>query len=288
MNILVTGAYGQLGSELRELALDVKDHGFIFVDSKECDITDKEVIKTWILQNQVNAIINCAAYTAVDLAEDHEKKARAINVQGVRNLVELAEENDLRLIHISTDYVFDGTYRLPISEEAVVNPIGVYGRTKAEGEKFVIQSPADAIVIRTSWVFSSYGKNFLKTILRLLSEKNEISVVADQFGSPTYAHDLANLCFRIITQKDPIASKGKVYHYCNEGITNWHQFATEIAQLSGKTEVTINAITTDQFPTKAKRPAYSVLCTEKIRNDFNITIRNWKEALNDCIKKLNS
>lgn len=286
MNILVTGSYGQLGSEIRELAPSYSNHQFVFVDSKECDITQKSEIEKWIEINEINGIINCAAYTAVDLAEDEASKAKAVNADAVRNLVEIAEEHELRLIHVSTDYVFDGTARLPIEVDATINPIGVYGKTKAEGEKYVLQSLGDAIVIRTSWVFSSYGKNFVKTILRLINEKPEIGVVADQFGSPTYAHDLASACIKIMTQSEPIRSKGSIYHYCNEGAINWYQFAKEIATLSGKKDYPINAITTDDFPTKAKRPVYSVLSTDRIKADFGLTIRNWKEALKECISKI--
>ncbi|TNE75359.1 MAG: dTDP-4-dehydrorhamnose reductase [Bacteroidetes bacterium] len=286
MNILVTGSYGQLGSEIRDLADKFIEHQFVFVDSKECDITNKELIKEWVSTNEIDAIINCAAYTAVDLAEDEPKKARLVNVDGVRNLVEVSEEFDLKLIHISTDYVFDGSARIPISEEAMVNPIGVYGKTKAEGEKFVIMTPADAIVIRTSWVYSSYGKNFVKTILRLMEEKPELNIVSDQFGSPTYARDLAHACVKIILKGSRISEKGRVYHYCNEGVINWYQFAKAIAELSGNVDFPIHAITTDQFPTKAKRPVYSALSNEKIRTDFDISIRDWKEALTECLKRI--
>ncbi len=286
MNILVTGSYGQLGSEIRDLAPDYELHQFVFVDSKECDITQKAEIEKWISVNEINGIINCAAYTAVDLAEDEAAKAKAINTEGVRNLVEVAEEHALRLIHISTDYVFDGTARLPIEVDAKINPIGVYGKTKAEGEKYIFQTPADAIVIRTSWVYSSFGKNFVKTILRLIDERPEIGVVSDQFGSPTYARDLASVCIRIMTQPDPVSSKGRTYHYCNEGVISWHQFAEEIVKLSGKENYPVNAITTADFPTKAKRPVYSALSTTRIKDDFNISIRNWKEALKECLIKI--
>lgn len=282
MKILVTGASGQVGSELREVSVRFNEHEFVFADSDSCDITDKSKVDALVANEKIDAIINCAAYTAVDAAEDNEKIARKVNAEGVRNLVEAAEANGIRLIHISTDYVFDGTSRKPYEESDPVNPMGVYGRTKAEGEKYVINSFGDAIVVRTSWVFSSFGSNFVKTILRLMSERSELKVVSDQFGCPTYARDLAHICLHLATQEKPVSSLGKVYHYTNSGPTNWFDFAKAIASLSGKPEFAIHPIPTSEFPTKAKRPFYSVLATDKIRKDFSITIRDWHEALAEC------
>jgi len=286
MKILLTGASGQLGSEIQELSKHHTNHEFYFANSKECDITDKKEIEKIVESESISVIINCAAYTAVDNAEEHEKRARAVNTEGVRNLVEVAEEKGIRLIHISTDYVFDGSSRIPYDENAAINPIGVYGRTKAEGEKYILNALTDAIVIRTSWVFSAYGSNFVKTMIRLMNEKDELKIVSDQFGSPTYARDLAHLCLLLATNEKPISQKGKIYHFCNSGITNWFEFAQEIATLTGKSNFNLKAIPTSEYPTKAQRPVYSVLATEKIRADFSITIRSWKEALSDCIRQI--
>lgn len=282
MNILVTGANGQLGSEIRGLAEHIREHNFVFVSSAECDICNQIEIEKHVTKNEINGIINCAAYTAVDLAEDEPDQAFAINSRAVGNLVAIVEKFQLRLIHISTDYVFDGNFSSPIQVDEKKNPLGVYGKSKSDGEEKIIASTSDSIVIRTSWVYSNFGKNFVKTMLRLMSERDEISVVGDQVGSPTYAKDLAQACIEIITQQDKISAKSRIYHFSNSGIISWYEFAMGIAEVASKS-VRVRKIRTEDYPTKAIRPAYSALNTEIISRDFGIQVRDWKSALNDCL-----
>jgi len=287
MNILVTGAKGQLGSEIRALSELHSEHHFVFVSSEECDIRDSGAIKNQIEVNSIDAIINCAAYTAVDLAEDNPKEAFDVNALAVRNLATLAEKYDLRLVHISTDYVFDGKFTSPIHADEKKNPLGVYGNSKAEGEDYILDSTSDSIIIRTSWVYSAFGKNFVKTMLRLMTERDEISVVGDQLGSPTYANDLAHACIQIITQKKPISSRSRIYHFSNSGIISWYEFAQAIAEISSS-PVTIHKVKTEDYPTRAVRPSYSALSTDGIQRDFGIQIRDWRSALDTCLERIKS
>lgn len=287
MNILVTGAKGQLGREIQVLTELYSEHHFVFVSSAECDIRDLSAIENQIEINSIDAIINCAAYTAVDLAEDNPKEAFDVNALAVKNLATLAEKHDLRLIHISTDYVFDGKFTSPIHEDEKKNPLGVYGKSKAEGEDFILNSTSDSIIIRTSWVYSAFGKNFVKTMLRLMTERDEISVVGDQLGSPTYAKDLAEACIQIISQKEPISSRSRIYHFSNSGIISWYEFAQAIAEISSF-PVTIHMINTEDYPTRAVRPLYSALSTEGIQRDFGIQIRDWRLALEACLEEIKS
>ena len=285
MKVLITGSNGQLGSEILQL-VDKYDHfEFIFKDLPDLDISNEASVNNFILENNINTVVNCAAYTAVDSAEDNIETANRVNTIGVYNLVNALEKVNGKLIHISTDYVFDGNQSFPYKESDSVSPIGVYGKTKRDGELFVINSSIDSILIRTSWLYSSYGNNFVKTMLRLGNEKDSLNVISDQIGSPTYARDLAKTCFEILSSTGRIDEKGKVYHYSNEGVASWYDFAISIMELAGS-NCEIKAIQTKDYPTRAKRPNYSVLNKTKIKKDFKIKIPHWRMSLRDCISKL--
>lgn len=284
MNILVTGKNGQLGSEIKELSIK-SNHNFIFLGSKECDITNLESLRLITEEFEINSIINCAAYTAVDNAEDESENAFLVNETGVKNINIVAIEKGIKYIHISTDYVFDGTANIPYSETDKVSPIGIYGNSKRKGEEIVINSISDAIVIRTSWLYSSFGNNFVKTMLRLGADRNELNVVADQVGSPTYARDLAAACIHILETTTEISRNGRVYHYANHGVTSWAEFAQEIFDLKN-INCKVNHITSDEYPTKAERPKYSVLNANKIEKDFGVNNQNWKGSLSFCLGRI--
>lgn len=285
MNVLVTGANGQLGSEIKDLVANYSKLEFKFKDLPELDICDAKSLNLFIKVHNINAVINCAAYTEVDNAEENFEISKQVNSVGVKNLVNALEKVNGKLIHISTDYVFDGTNSEPYNELDHVNPLGVYGKTKRDGELFVINSSIDSIVIRTSWLYSSFGNNFLKTMYRLGNEKNTLSVISDQIGTPTYARDLAKICLNIISNSERISNNGKVYHYSNEGVASWYDFAKTIMELSGS-KCKVEAIKTIDYQTSAKRPKYSVFDKTKIKNDFKIEIPYWKDSLKECIFKL--
>ena len=252
------------------------------------DICNEDAVNTFITINGIEAIINCAAYTAVDKAEGDAQNARKVNAKGVLNLVKAMEYVNGKMIHISTDYVFDGTKYLPYDEEDTVSPIGVYGKTKREGELAVINSSLEGIVIRTSWLYSAYGNNFVKTMIRLGSEKEKLNVIFDQIGSPTYAGDLANTCLVILSnEQNRIDKAGKVYHFSNEGVASWYDFATAVMKIN-KLDCEVLPLETKDYPTLAKRPHYSVLNKTKIKKNFKITIPYWRDSLEKCIQKLNS
>lgn len=284
MNILVTGANGQLGSEIRELATEYPGYNFVFTDVHNLDLTDHEAVKEFIESRNFDVIINCAAYTAVDKAESDETLCRAINHLAVKTLAEMAKAHEIKLIHISTDYVFDGTKDTPYTEEDKPNPQSVYGHTKLKGE-LVMQTinPANSIIIRTSWVYSGYGKNFVKTMLRLGQERNELNVVNDQIGSPTYANDLAQVILDILPKINNDAVE--VYHYSNLGSCSWYEFAKAIFEIR-KMDVKVNPITTEQYPTAAKRPGYSVMDTKRIESVYGVRKRSWEQSLNTCLKRI--
>jgi dTDP-4-dehydrorhamnose reductase len=287
MRVLITGSNGQLGSEIKELAIKYKKIDFIFKDLPELDICNFEALQAFILDNNINAVINCAAYTAVDKAEEDAEIAEQVNSKGVINLVNALQTVNGKLIHISTDYVFDGDHFLPYKETDPVNPIGVYGETKRAGELAVINSDMDSIVIRTSWLYSSYGNNFVKTMLRLGNEKENLGVIFDQVGTPTYARDLAKTCLDILCGDSSvdISKNGNLYHYSNEGVTSWYDFAISIMELGGL-DCKVKPIQTKDYPTLAKRPHYSVLNKSKIKADFKIEIPYWIDSLKDCIEKI--
>jgi dTDP-4-dehydrorhamnose reductase len=289
MNILVTGSNGQLGSEIKDLVTNYKDFNFFFMDLPELNICNADALDIFILNKKINAVINCAAYTAVDQAEEDVVIAEQVNAKGVLNLVNALEKVDGKLIHFSTDYVFDGNNFLPYKESDPVSPIGVYGKTKRAGELFVISSDIDSIVIRTSWLYSAFGNNFVKTMLKLGRERDELCVIFDQVGTPTNASDLAKTCLDILaySKETNINSKGNLYHYSNEGVTSWYDFATAIMKIN-KLDCEVLPIETKDYPTLAQRPHYSVLNKTKIKKDFNVTIPYWRDSLVKCIKKLNS
>ena len=287
MNILITGSNGQLGSEIRELSASYKAVNFIFKDLPDLDICNFDEFQNFIIKNNITAVINCAAYTAVDKAEEDEVIAKKVNAEGVSNIVKALQKVNGKLIHISTDYVFNGDHFLPYKESNPVSPIGVYGETKREGELAVINSTLEAIVIRTSWLYSSFGNNFVKTMLRLGAEKEQLGVIFDQVGTPTYARDLAKTCLEILCEDSSvdISENGSIYHYSNEGIASWYDFAISIMELGGK-NCKVNPIQTKDYPTLAKRPQYSVLNKSKIKTDFKIEIPYWRDSLKECIEKI--
>jgi dTDP-4-dehydrorhamnose reductase len=287
MRVLITGSNGQLGSEIKELATNYKKLDFIFKDLPELDICNFKALQAFIIDHNINAVINCAAYTAVDKAEEESIIATKVNYEGVLNIVNALAKVNGKLIHISTDYVFDGDHFLPYKESDPVSPIGVYGETKRAGELAVINSAIDSIVIRTSWLYSSYGNNFVKTMLRLGKEKENLGVIFDQVGTPTYARDLAKTCLDILCEDSSvdISKNGSLYHYSNEGLTSWYDFAISIMEL-GVVNCKVNPIQTKDYPTLAKRPQFSVLNKSKIKIDFKIEIPYWRDSLKDCIAKI--
>ena len=282
-NILVTGSKGQLGSEIKALSSNYP-YNFFFTDKEALDITKQESIKNFIKNNNINTIINCAAYTAVDRAESEIELANEINHLAVNYLAQISKEQNIKLIHISTDYVFDGKNFKPYIERDSTNPQGIYGQTKLDGEKALQNiNPKNSIIIRTSWVYSSFGSNFVKTMLRLGKEKENLGVIFDQVGTPTYAKDLAQTILDILSQIEN--NRVEIYNYSNEGVLSWYDFAKEIMKIS-KIECNIYPIETKEYPTPAKRPHYSLLNKSKIKSTFNINIPYWKDGLDDCLKRL--
>lgn len=283
MNILVTGANGQLGRHMRLLAPQ-SAHRWLFTDVEELDITSREAVSEYVTQNDVNMIVNCAAYTNVDKAESDEATALRINGEAVGYMAEAMNAVGGTLIHFSTDYVFGGTmYNTPCNEEMEANPTGAYGRTKLAGEKAA--SACKHLIFRTSWLYSEYGKNFLLTMLHLTAEKPQLSVVFDQVGTPTYAGDLAKSVFTIIESGDYMRNEG-IYNYANEGVCSWYDFAMEIARQSGHTACHIMPCHSDEYPSPVKRPAYSVLDKTKFKKTFNQEIPHWTEALTRCMSNI--
>jgi dTDP-4-dehydrorhamnose reductase len=282
--ILVTGANGQLGNELQVLARDFADYQFLFVTKEHLNIEDTASIKKYFSDHSINFCINCAAYTAVDKAEAEPENAFLINATAVANLAKICNEYNAQLIHISTDYVFDGIANQPYKETDKTNPVSVYGKSKLHGEELAIKNCPSTIIIRTAWLYSSFKNNFVKTMLRLMQEKESINVVNDQFGCPTYAADLAAAIVQIITSNQSNKTPG-IYNYSNAGIANWYQFAVAIKKITGS-NCSVNPITTAQYPAAAKRPAYSVLNTSKIKETFELLIPGWESSLQKCLALL--
>ncbi len=282
MNILVTGCNGQLGTELQKIAN--AEHQWFFTDVDTLDICDKTAVERCFADNNIDACINCAAYTAVDKAEDEPELAERINAYAPKVLAETCLKHNALLVHISTDYVFGGDAHEPYKVNAPINPQSVYGKTKADGEKHIIESGCNYMIVRTAWLYSSFGKNFVKTMLMLGDTKYEINVVADQKGCPTWAHDLAVALVALLNRngKDEVH---ETFHFTNEGQITWFDFATAIMEIGGKT-CKVNPITTDQYPTKAKRPAYSVLDLSKIKEYAGIEIPDWRDSLVKCMNEL--
>lgn len=286
INILVTGGNGQLGSELQRLAPKTnKKFKFIFTDVAELDITNSSAVNEFVKENEIKYIINCAAYTAVDRAEDDIDLCYKINRDAVKNLGEAANANGAKVIHISTDYVFDGTNSRAYTEDEAVCPQSVYGKSKAEGEAILMESCPESIIIRTAWLYSIYGNNFVKTMMRLGREKDTLNVVGDQTGTPTNARDLAQAIVAIIDFCERIEFKAGIYHFSNEGVTTWYAFTKEIHRLKD-IQCDVRPITTEEYPTKAKRPQYSVLNKLKIKDTFNLSILPWETSLKECLLEI--
>lgn len=284
MNILVTGANGQLGSELRRLG-QVSPNTYVCTDVAELDITDADAVRRMAKQADAEVIVNCAAYTDVERAEENFASADLLNRTAAGNLAEAARITGATLFHISTDYVFDGNRNTPYTEEDPTDPVGVYGRTKLAGEQAIMNSGCRNLIIRTSWLYSVYGKNFLKTMLRLTAEKETVNVVFDQIGTPTYAADLALTIFSII-EAQRYAGREGIYHFSNEGVCSWYDFAVEIAAEAGYTRCRINPCHSSEFPSKVHRPAYSVLDKTKLKETFGIEIPHWRESMKECIERI--
>lgn len=284
LNLLVTGANGQLGSEIR-LRSTASRHNWLFNDVAELDITDPQAVRRCVNDNRIDVIVNCAAYTNVDRAEDDEAAADRINRLAPAHLAAAAREAGATLIHVSTDYVFGGDAHLPYTEEQPTSPLGVYGRTKLAGERAVQESGCNYLIFRTAWLYSPFGNNFVKTMLRLTAERETLDVVFDQVGTPTYAGDLADVICGIV-EAERHRDKGGVYHFTDEGVCSWYDFAVEIARLAGNTGCDIRPCHSSEFPSKVRRPAFSVLDKTKVRQTFSLRIPHWRESLVDCIEKL--
>ena len=284
MNILVTGANGQLGSEMRRLGA-VSPNNYIFTDVEQLDITNADAVMYVAKHYSIDAIINCAAYTNVDKAESDADAAELINATAVENLARAMKEVDGTLFHISTDYVFGCEGNTPRTEDMPLSPLGVYGRTKLQGEQAIADSGCKALIFRTSWLYSEFGNNFLKTMMRLTAEKETLNVVFDQVGTPTYAGDLALAIFSIIEAGVYPGNEG-VYHFSNEGVCSWYDFAVEIANAVGNTSCRISPCHSSEFPSPVTRPSYSVLDKTKIKKTFDIDIPYWKESMEYCIKRI--
>ena len=283
--ILVTGANGQLGSELKDI-LGANNEQVLYTDVAQLDITKLDLVRAFIKEHKVTDIINCAAYTAVDKAETDQDIAYMVNCIAPKNLATVAAEENCRLIHVSTDYVFSGEACTPYVESDPTSPLGVYGRTKLAGEEAVTDSGCDSVIIRTSWLYSAYGNNFVKTMMRLGKERDQLNVVFDQVGTPTYAGDLAAAIVKLIQSVELVDVSG-LYHFSNEGVCSWYDFAQEIMDQEN-IACNVQPILSSQYPTPVRRPSFSVLDKAKIKKDFNITIPYWKHSLIMCLRKLNS
>ncbi len=293
MNILVTGANGQLGNCIRNAVKNNSENGklktgneYIFTDVAELDITNPEAVRKAVKDNDLKVIVNCAAYTNVDKAESDAEFAEVLNAQAVRNLADAVKANDGTLIHVSTDYVFGGSLgNTPRTETEPANPTGVYGLTKLHGEQQIEESRVKALIFRTAWLYSEYGKNFVKTMLNLTATKPELKVVFDQVGTPTYAQDLADAIFEIIESGKLDGNEG-IYHYSNEGVCSWYDFTKMIADIAGNDGCNIQPCHSDEFPSPVTRPSYSVLDKTKVKDTFGITVPYWTDSLKKCIKNL--
>lgn len=286
MKIVVTGANGQLGRSIRQLSVEHHELDFIFTDIDSLDIGNRDAVLAFAETHPVDFIVNCAAYTAVDKAEEEEEQCRRINTDAVAYLGEAAQHIGARILHVSTDYVFGGDSYMPYQENDPVSPTSVYGRTKLAGEKALSAVCPDAIIVRTAWLYSEYGHNFMKTMLRLGAERPEIRVVNDQIGSPTYAGDLAEAILSLLEKERQGEQNSGIYHYTNEGVCSWYDFAHSIIRIAGLPAKVI-PIPTREYPTAAKRPAYSVLSKEKIKREYHWVIPHWEDSLRKCLANMN-
>ena len=281
-NILITGANGQLGNEIRVASGQFPQFRFFFTDVTELDICNREAVHAYMAENHMDGIVNCAAYTAVDKAEDDAETCYRINRDAVKNLAEAAREYKLDIIHVSTDYVYDGKNYLPYTEVMPVNPSSVYGKSKLEGERILMEICPEAVIVRTSWLYSSFGNNFVKTMLRLGQERDKLNVIFDQVGTPTYAADLAVALLSILAAGKPAAG---IYHYSNEGVCSWYDFTRSIHRLAG-ISCDLVPIESKEYPVRTPRPHFSVLNKAKIKQTYGIEIPHWEDSLEKCIRLL--
>lgn len=282
--ILVTGSNGQLGSEIKNHFKDFESN-FFYTDKAELDILNFKLVEAFVINNKINIILNCAAYTEVDLAETNKNLAYKVNYEAVKNFVDICIRHSCKLIQISTDFVFNKGYDSPINEEQKTSPISVYAKSKEKAEKLILNSNIDCVIIRTSWLYSKFGNNFVKTIIRVANEKQSINVVNNQLGSPTYAKDLAKVCI-IFLKTEALNIKGiNLYHFTNKGVCSWYDFAKEIVFLL-KIKCNVSAVLSNEYKTLAIRPSYSKLDTSKIEKKLKININHWKESLNNCLIEL--
>lgn len=282
MKILVTGANGQLGQELRPLLEKDFPGMALFTDVDTLDLTDAKEVEAYVLNHDITHVVNCAAYTAVDRAEEEKMQCARINADAVKNLANAVNAAGARIIHISTDYVFDGTNHRPYRESDKVNPISQYGTTKRKGETYLLALVPEAIIIRTAWLYSPFGNNFVKTMLRLAESRDEVRVVCDQIGTPTYAHDLAAAIVKILHSHQWVPG---IYHFSDEGAASWYDFAKSIFRIAGK-QVTVTPIPTEDYPTPACRPYYSILDKARIKATYGVKIPHWEESLSHCMQRL--
>ena len=285
MKILVTGANGQLGRELRNVLESEIPGKTIYTDIAELDLTDAKGVDDFFKKNDISHVVNCAAYTAVDKAEEEKLECAAININAVKNLANAADAIGAKIIHISTDYVFDGTAHRPYKESDKVNPISQYGTTKRKGETALLALAPESIIIRTSWLYSPYGNNFVKTMLRLGSEQSKIKVVSDQIGTPTYALDLARAIYMVLMSHQWVEG---IFHFSNEGVCSWYDFAKSIHRIAGIDKCEIKPIPTEEYPTAASRPFYSVLDKTRIKATYGVKAPYWEDSLIECIKRINN
>lgn len=282
MKILITGANGQLGTELHEILEREFPGQTLYTDVQELDLTNAKAVDSYVANNEITHIVNCAAYTAVDRAEEEKMLCAAVNTDAVKNLAMAADANGAKIIHISTDYVFDGTNHRPYRESDKVNPISQYGTTKRKGETLLLALAPQAIIIRTAWLYSAHGNNFVKTMLRLADSQPEIKVVCDQIGTPTFARDLARAVVKVLQSHQWVPG---IYHFTDEGAASWYDFAKAIFRIAGK-DVKVTPIPSEDYPTPASRPSYSILDRTRIKATYGIEIPHWEEALADCLRQL--
>ena len=277
--ILITGSHGQLGNEMQQAAIRFPAFNFLYTDVEDLDICDKAALSDFVKANKVNIIVNCAAYTAVDKAEDDVALCYKINSDAVRNIGEEASENNLKVVHVSTDYVFDGTNYLPYNEDQPVCPATVYGKSKLAGEQALMETCKQAVILRTAWLYSSFGNNFVKTMMKLGTDRDSLNVIFDQVGTPTYAADLANTILKVLSHETFVPG---IYHFSDEGVCSWYDFTKSIHRIAGIT-CNVQPIETKDYPARTPRPHYSVLNKAKIKSTYGMVIPHWEESLVRCI-----
>jgi len=280
--ILITGSNGQLGNEMQQAAVRFPDFNYIYTDVAELDICDKSALDAFVKANNVNVIVNCAAYTAVDKAEDDVELCYKINCDAVRNIAEVATENKVKVVHVSTDYVFDGTNYLPYTEDMPVCPATVYGKSKLEGEQALLENCRESVILRTAWLYSSFGNNFVKTMIKLGNERDSLGVIFDQVGTPTYAADLADAILQLLSNETFVPG---IYHFSDEGVCSWYDFTKTIHRMANIT-CDVKPIETKDYPARTPRPHFSVLNKGKIKSTYGISIPHWEVSLEKCIQLL--